>query len=227
MGFHYSPRITTNGLVLCLDAGNSKSYPGTGSIWYDTSKNGSNGVLINNPTFNTSNGGGVEFNGSNYCNFFAPNLNTTTTVEMWCKIGNSYNNRMFFGWSSYDVYCGSNHLGYNTSNGDVYGISSTRVSSLGLVNKWVHYVFEMKSDVSYTNNKIYINGVSENLSQQQSTENPSQRNFNNGYGRIAGWLNSVGYLMPMVCSTFRVYNRALNQEEILQNYNTMRSKFNS
>jgi hypothetical protein len=39
MGINYSPRIVTDGLVLCLDAGNSKSYPGSGGTWYDLSGN--------------------------------------------------------------------------------------------------------------------------------------------------------------------------------------------
>ena len=33
----YGPRIVTDGLVLHLDAGNRKSYPGSGSTWYDLS----------------------------------------------------------------------------------------------------------------------------------------------------------------------------------------------
>ena len=40
MGFYNSPRIITDNLVLCLDAGNTKSYPGSGDTWYDISGNG-------------------------------------------------------------------------------------------------------------------------------------------------------------------------------------------
>ena len=43
----YGPRIVTDGLVLNLDAGNSKSYPGSGSTWYDLSDNSVNGTGIN------------------------------------------------------------------------------------------------------------------------------------------------------------------------------------
>ena len=34
------PNVVTDGLVLYLDAGNTKSYPGTGTVWYDVSGNG-------------------------------------------------------------------------------------------------------------------------------------------------------------------------------------------
>jgi len=132
---------------------------------------------------------------------------------------------MFFGFRQYDVWCGDGHLGFNTAQGDVHGISSTDVTNLGLVNNWKHYIFEMRSDVSYSNNKIYINGVSQTLSQQRSSEIASRRNFNSGNGRISGWLNGTGYHMPMNLGVFKIYNRALTASEIQQNYNTLKPRF--
>jgi hypothetical protein len=63
--FHYSPKIVTDGLVLYLDAANTRSYPGTGTTWSDLSRGGNNGSLINGPTFNSANGGSIVFDGSN------------------------------------------------------------------------------------------------------------------------------------------------------------------
>ena len=144
---------------------------------------------------------------------------------MWVKLGAGYSGKMFFGWLTYDVWCGSGHLGYNTGNGDIYGISSSTISSLGLVNNWKHYVFEMRSDVSYTNNKIYINTISQTISQQSSSENAGGRTFNSGNGRISGWRNDTNYPIPMNCSSFKVYNRALSSIEVTQNYNALRGRF--
>ena len=53
MGLGHSPRIVTDGLVLCLDAANARSYPGTGTTWTDM-KGGNNGTLANSPTFNNN-----------------------------------------------------------------------------------------------------------------------------------------------------------------------------
>ena len=64
---------------------------------------------------------------------------------------------MIFGFNLYDVWTQNGAMGFNTASSDQYGISSTQVTNLGLLNQWKHYVFEMRSDVSYTNNKIYIN----------------------------------------------------------------------
>ena len=45
MGITYNPRTITDGLVLCLDAGNSKSYPGSGTTVYDISSSQSSGNI--------------------------------------------------------------------------------------------------------------------------------------------------------------------------------------
>jgi hypothetical protein len=63
MAFNYSPKIIQDGLVLYLDAANTKSYPTTGTTWTDLSRSGNNGTLINGPTFNSGNGGSIVFDG--------------------------------------------------------------------------------------------------------------------------------------------------------------------
>ena len=65
MGLSHSPRIVTDGLVFCVDAGDKMSYPGAGTTWTDLSKNRNNGTLINGPTFDSANGGSISLDGSN------------------------------------------------------------------------------------------------------------------------------------------------------------------
>jgi hypothetical protein len=228
--FEYE-QILTNGLVLSLDSGFSTGYPSTGTTLYDLSGNGNNCTLTNGIGFS---GDGSDYDGSgtltfdgadDYVDFYAPNLGTTTTVEMWCKIGAGYSGKMFMGWLYYDIWCSGGAIGYNTANGDLYGISQATVNSLGIVGQWAHYIFEFRSDVSYTNNKIYVNGVSQTLSQQLSSENTGTRNFNSGNGRIGVWRGDLNYCMPMSCAAFRVYNRSLTQAEITQNYNAQKGRY--
>jgi hypothetical protein len=64
MGVAYNPKIVTDGLILCLDAANVKSYPGSGTTWTDLSGNGNNGTLTNGPTFSSDNGGSIFFDGT-------------------------------------------------------------------------------------------------------------------------------------------------------------------
>ena len=49
---HYGPRIPQTGLQLCLDASNPKSYPGSGTTWFDVSGNGRDFTCASTPTFN-------------------------------------------------------------------------------------------------------------------------------------------------------------------------------
>jgi hypothetical protein len=82
------PNIVTDGLVLALDAANTKSYPGSGTVWKDLSGNGNNGTLINGPTFDTGNLGSIEFDGVDDWTSFGNILNTGTsdfTISAWVK----------------------------------------------------------------------------------------------------------------------------------------------
>jgi hypothetical protein len=63
MGFYRGANVVTSGLVLALDAANTKSYPGSGTTWSDLSGNGNTGTLTNGPTFNSANGGSIAFDG--------------------------------------------------------------------------------------------------------------------------------------------------------------------
>ena len=225
MAFNYSPKIVTDGLVLYLDAANIKSYVSGSTTWSNIVGANVSGSLINGPIFNIANAGSIVFDGSNdYMDFYAPNLGGTATVEMWANISTS-NNRMMFGWLTYDAYVYNGSLGYNTGNSDVYGIPAATVTSLGLNANWKHYVFEMRSDVSYINNKIYINAVTQSLSQILGSESAPTRTFNNGNGRLSGWRSDTAFPISMNCALFKVYNRALSATEILQNYNATKTRF--
>jgi len=220
-----STGVVSDGLVLNLDGGDPASYSGVGPTWLDLSDNLNHTTLTNGPTYNSANGGSIVFDGTNdYANFYAPDLTNIATVEMWVKLGSSYSSKMFMGWLAYDVFTASGGIGFNTGNSDLYGINSSIVNSLGLVNNWAHYIFEMRSDVSYSNNKIYINSNLQNLSQLLSAENAATRVFNNGNGRISGWRQN-GYYMPMEISVFRVYNRSLSQSEVTQNFNAIKARY--
>ena len=72
MGVYSGPEINEDGLVLALDAANTKSYPGSGEIWYDLSGNEYNATRTNNSGY----GGQVTHNSSGYWDF---TVNTPTT----------------------------------------------------------------------------------------------------------------------------------------------------
>jgi len=87
----YSPQVTA-GSILNLDAGNTTSYSGTGTEWYDISGQGMTASLVNTPTYQ-SNSGSFKLNGTNQYMVVTPNatlnaINAFTnsyTFEIWAK----------------------------------------------------------------------------------------------------------------------------------------------
>ena len=80
----YNPNIVTDKLVFCLDAANTKSYPGSGTDWKDLSSQGNNGTLTNSPTYvPNSNGGYFDFDGTN------DYINANTALPDSFFLGNS------------------------------------------------------------------------------------------------------------------------------------------
>ena len=257
------------GLVLDLDASNNSSYFGTGTIWYDLAEStdvpGNDADLVGISTFVESKvtvlQNHFQLDGDNdHVNFEAPNIDantTTVTVEVLAQVHidthiEDTDGYMIFGWNKYAVWTGpvigngtQIALGFNTGNGDLYGLSSSRVEQLGinkddgptdpdhdtLPGQWTHYIFEMRKDVSYTNNKIYINGNLQSaleVVRAGNGEDSTERNFNPanyGQGRISGRRFDTNYRIPMEISLFRVYNKALTQEEVTERYDAVSGRF--
>jgi len=63
MGAAAGPDIVEDGLVLCLDAANPKSYPGSGNTWTDLRGNGNDGTLVNGVGYDSANNGSMVFDG--------------------------------------------------------------------------------------------------------------------------------------------------------------------
>ena len=224
MGSKLIPNIT-DGLVINFDATTLLSYPRNGTAWNDLTNNNTNGSLINGLTFDSDNrfDGYVNFDGSDdyvqVNNWDRSSTTNTYTVEMWAR-WRAGSSDMFMGFTTYDIWTSGGHLGFNTGAGDVYGISSTQVGNLGLVgtgdDNWHHYIFQFTNQVQ--NNKIYIDTTEQTLSQQTGTTNlTAGRSFPSSF-RIGTWNNSAGYIFNGDVAIFRMYNRALTQQEINFNY---------
>lgn len=219
--------FSNSGLVLHVDAGNPASYSGSGTTWNDLSGNGSN-VTLASTSYNSANGGSIVFNGTTSYADFTANVGSTNvvTVEMWVKTNslNPPNGAMFFGFNLYDVWTSGGNIGYNTSAGDLYGVPSAQVDNLGIVGGWRHLVFVMNSG-SKSNNKIYVNGQAQTMSQVYGAFGSVNSNFNSGNGRISGWRYNADWKMNMNVANFKVYNRELSSQEISNNYNANKSRF--
>lgn len=64
MGLSHSPKISTDGLKLCLDAANPRSYPGTGANFTDLKTGKTVAALVNSPAFSAANRGEIQLDGT-------------------------------------------------------------------------------------------------------------------------------------------------------------------
>ncbi len=87
MAFTRGANVVTDGLVLCLDAANPKSYISGSTSWRDTSGNTNNGTLVNGPIFNSDNGGSILFDGTNDYAKTNITLNLSNTNKISIEVG--------------------------------------------------------------------------------------------------------------------------------------------
>jgi hypothetical protein len=142
---------------------------------------------------------------------------------MWVRT-NSIANGMYFGFNIYDALVIDGSIGFNTANSDQYGMTSSKVRELGIEGAWRHLVFVMYSG-SKTNNKIYVNGESQALTQILASFNSTNATFNSGAGRISSWRFGLTWLMNLNVASFKIYNRELSAQEITNNYRAYQSKY--
>ena len=166
MGLAHSPRLVTDNLVFCVDAANTKSYSGSGTDWKDLSGQGNNGTLTNGPTFNSSNGGSILFDGSNdnisMSNSSSLNTTPTVTISSWINpsgFGGGNFGRIIDSQDSYLFFLD------NTGTSGTLGIrywpstgSALTVDNSVILNKWANFTVVH----SGSNVVIYKNGISNN-----------------------------------------------------------------
>ena len=218
------PNIVTEGLVLALDAGNKKSYPGSGTTWTDLSGQGNNGTLQNGPTFDSGNNGSIVFDGVNdYISIESISLNSANiTAISWVYLNSFYESQNstigihIDGGTNggFRVYAKSSLTGVwmRYSNGNATSISSNNTLPL---NKWfqITFISDGQTGKIYLNENVFLSGTFSNT--------PVNVNGSAWISRFSGG----GYYLVGNTSTSLLYNRALTPQEVQQNYNATKSRF--
>jgi hypothetical protein len=224
MSFAHSPKIVTDGLVLSLDAGNTKSYPGTGTTWFDKSGNGYNGTLINGPTFNTGSLGSIVFDGVDDYMQGSFTALSSYTISCWFK-RSGVQSDIFPVLIAFGTYSPAFYLEFNDNNTVSYyndGITfPTALTFFSLndipLNTWVNLVFTKSSTtISSYLNSIFKASVTDN----RTTSNTYALNGD----RADATPNTTTQWGGNIATT-QIYNRALTQAEITQNFNALRGRF--
>jgi len=226
---HGPQPIVTNGLVLALDAANPRSYVSGSSTWYDT-VGGMPFSLFNSPAYSSNNGGYLSFvpASSQYASSSVslPSM-STFTIEVW-----HYYNGTYTGLAPCiitEVFPGNNSrinffLGTLNSNnppnlqsGYYDGSFKVTPGSYYLTsNNW----YQLVSTYDGATNKLYVNN-----SIAQSTAAVGTPVSSQGGIRLMRRWDLTDYWGGNL-ATVKIYNRALSSQEIQQNYNAQKTRFN-
>ena len=239
MALSHSPKIVTDGLVLCLDAGDGKSYSGSGSTWIDRSGKSYNATLVNSPSIVD---GAFDFSTNEYADI---TINSSSTpelvpvdedfsVEIAYKFANTSARQKFLGTGNYGRggwnlgigYSNFNEIGFAGYNDQCDDGTNCRYNrgnvsyaiTLDTTSFW-HIIITYNMTDLYT--RMYING---NLVKSQYDSTRGTGSNTNGQFRIGrtsqgGWGSKKGY-----CKFVRFYNRSLSTDEAIQNYNAVKGK---
>lgn len=223
---HNAGKVVHSDLAVFLDAANPRSYPGTGTTWYNLIDNGSNynATVTGTLTHTTDNVGAMYFNGSTYFTLSGiPDLSTEATVEVWFKSANTgarrnIYNQAYGGWGTWTHEPdGTMSTFFGTA-----GANSSPYTSLNTVAPGVTIEQNEISCVSTTRNTstavLYKNGI-----QVNSVANP--------YGVLPADTNPIrigtGYTNPFIGNihAVKIYTRALTADEVFQNFISLNGRF--
>jgi hypothetical protein len=220
MGVSGGPDMIQDGLVLALDAADKNSYSGSGTTWFDLSGNNYNAALTNGPTFNSSNGGSIVFDGTNDVAIITGNPIVTGTGDFsLCSFVKRNTTD-----ASADYICGNYGVGnnglelyYYLNKVYFYAAGVYILSTASITDTNWHFICGTRlSGVA----QIYIDTVADGAG-SMNVNIPGNNPFTlgNGFDYTSEALN--GNLANCL-----VYNRALSASEIIQNYNALKSRFN-
>lgn len=219
-----SAPILEDGINTYLDAGNRSSYPNAGAVWGDLSGLARNATLINTPTYNGTNNGVLDFNGSNQyatigalpTNWFNAN---SWTFQCWHKFDNISERCLLSGGTT------SNNNGLHLivrSNTWIFGMFNndmTISSPAPVTGRWYFTTWTYNNTSPYVK-QFYINDGFI----QRANGNAYGGTGNNELARI-GWGGFNGYYFDGMMGLVLLYNRVLTPEEITQNFNATKNRY--
>jgi hypothetical protein len=222
--------VISSGLQLNLDAGNSTSYGGSGTTWYDLTANARNATLYNTPTYSSSQGGYFSFADTSFEYAAVPNIGNLTqwTVESWARPTASLSGKVtavvcneFDLGSKLNFSLGTNRAptSYNLCAGYYNGAWRTTDGFTPSLNTW----YQIVGTYDGTTLRQYTNGVAGTPLAYSGTPQSG------GEIRIARrWdssANDATNFFKGDISIVRIYNRALSGAEVLENYDAVKGRY--
>ena len=244
--------ILTTNLVQHLDAGDSNSYGGTGTTWYDISGNGGDVQFVNGPTYSSTEGGGsISFDGvndqgriySSDTSAIRPSEtdlnNDGFTVQAWIKMdvddsgviwgNNMYSRRQYYGLQvNFDNRTSTGgrivmHKFDGDGNYASYSRRSAVVANIGTSSAWQFVTWRYDS-ASNTNWYGFINDTKYYLNTPSGTGS-GLGYFASGDGNVATQKTSSYSYTDVQIAMILVYDAALTDTEVTDNYDATKARF--
>jgi hypothetical protein len=229
MGLAHSPRIVTDGLVLCLDAASKRSYPGTGTTWTDL-KGDNNGSFVNmtSSNFSSDGGGSLTFDGTNErvtSSSFPAFGNSARTLEVWFKSSSSGGIPVSLSMAAQFTPNVAFAMSFSTNIAAVYGgtgsYDETGISiSKNLIDgNWHHAVLTWDGQNPGT---LLFYGDGDLVATRTRSTGEA---YNTSSGCIIGTWYDYNRFWSGNISTVKIYSKALSPDEIVQNYLSTKERY--
>jgi len=224
MAVYGGPNIIEANLRFLLDAGNSRSYPGTGTSWTNLINTATAGTLTNGPTYDSTNGGSIVFDGVDDSSqigslgltgftqitinvWYYSNVNSSTALVQCPSVSNAF--ILHYRGAGFYLIANdataSGYLGWQTTVPATQWVMLTATWN-GSTMKLYQNAVKQANELSFTGG---ANGILHNIN-----------TVNLGYYFNANQPYTNGKIAS--CS---LYNRALTDAEITQNFNALRGRF--
>ena len=233
MGLNYNPASVIQGLVMYMDITNPRSYSGSGNTVFNLANSGIAATIITGITYDNDNKKNLNFNGSSgymFSNDTSMDFSSSDfTIQTTLKL-NGLSNGFSGGYGS--MICAGAAL---TNNSSIFRFSGTATSYYALALWHQPTSTAIERYYNFQTNKIYNVTVTKNTSQIEffvdgasigTTTTSSNFNFTaNGFA-VGRWYypGSEQYLKGNIYD-LKAYNRALTNDEIVQNYNASKGRY--
>jgi Concanavalin A-like lectin/glucanases superfamily len=202
------------------------------TTWTDLSGNNNSGSLVNGPTFNSANNGSIVFDGSTTHILGAIPSSTFSGAHSICCWFNRKTVRQWSGLFSNNVGVISSAILTFIDSTNIIGTNQAGVNAsyIGIdlgadhLNKWIYCVLAVSGATNGSAVNVYAYKDGSLLTSTGSlywTLNISSTNY-----FIGRHYSNVTQIHDGSISNVQVYNRALTAQEVLQNYNGQKSRFN-
>ena len=226
MSVKLGPTITREGLILCVDALSEKSYPGSGTTFFELSGEEKNLTIAGSPDFSRLEGFVFAATTSKYmiADPF-PFPTTELTMEVWCKTSNTSTSRAIISYSdrsdhneailyappSVKLYGPSSNIntGVDVADGKFHQVVRTSLRSTGAESLYVdgeraYGVGTLAAGTNFGADGILV------VAQEQDSAG-------------GGFSSSQAFVGPQ--AIIRIYNRVLSKAEVKQNYLASKGRF--